>query len=179
MSSDSYSFISKWQVNASPAEVYDIISDSQELSRWWPAVYLDVAELKPGTENGEGKMIALYTKGYLPYSLKWQFEVKKVIKGETIEIEASGNLIGSGKWVFEAKEGGTALTYYWNIKTNKPLLNYFSWLLKPAFESNHEWAMRKGLESLLLEIRRRKGEMNVPLPPGPTFPHNFLNNKVY
>jgi hypothetical protein len=60
----------------------------------------------------------------------------------------------------------------------KPLLKKLSWLLRPAFAANHEWAMRKGLESLELELRRRRGELQVPPPPGPTFPHNLLNNKV-
>jgi hypothetical protein len=51
-------------------------------------------------------------------------------------------------------------------------------LLRPAFAANHEWAMRKGLKSLEFELRRRRGEQQVPPPPGPTFPHNLLNNKV-
>lgn len=38
--------------------------------------------------------------------------------------------------------------------------------------------MRKGLESLELELRRRRGELQVPGPPKPTFPHSFLNNKI-
>jgi hypothetical protein len=50
--------------------------------------------------------------------------------------------------------------------------------MKPAFSANHLWAMRKGEESLKLEIRRRKGEPNVAAAPKPTFPHNLLNNKI-
>ncbi|MBX9784458.1 MAG: hypothetical protein K2X48_14310 [Chitinophagaceae bacterium] len=51
-------------------------------------------------------------------------------------------------------------------------------MMKPIFSLNHTWAMKKGLESLLLEIRRRKGEANVPAPPPPTFPHNITSNKI-
>ena len=47
-------------------------------------------------------------------------------------------------------------------------------LLKPAFRWNHDWAMRRGEESLGLELARRRAAADadraaVPAPPGPTF----------
>ena len=45
------------------------------ITRWRPPVYLDVKELQPGDERGIGKLIVLYTKGWLPYTLRWQFRV--------------------------------------------------------------------------------------------------------
>ncbi len=179
MSSNRYAFVSNWYVNASPDLVYDILSNSEDLCRWWPAVYLDVKELEKGQEDGVGKLIALYTKGFLPYSLQWKFRVKAVQKPNMIEIEALGDLIGTGRWTILAEGDGTRIRYDWNIQTSKPLLNRLAWLIKPAFEANHAWAMRKGEESLKLEIRRRNGEYNVPEPSGPTFPHGFRDNKVF
>ena len=45
--------------------------------------------------------------------------------------------------------------------------------MKPLFANNHEWAMRMGEQSLLLELERRHAPSEVersavPLPPGPT-----------
>ena len=60
------------------------------------------------------------------------------------------------------------VVYDWRIKAEKPLLRYGSPVLRPFFAANHRWAMAKGLESLELEVRRRRGE-SVPEPPQATF----------
>ena len=62
----------------------------------------------------------------------------------------------------------TEATYDWRISAEKPLLRYGSFLFRPIFSANHRWAMARGLESLELELRRRRGEA-VAAPPGPTF----------
>jgi Polyketide cyclase / dehydrase and lipid transport len=174
-----YHFITNWQVNAKSSEVYEIISDSNRLTEWWPSVYLDVKVLEKGGEGGLSKLVELYTKGWLPYTLRWKFRVVKVGKPNTLEIEAIGDFIGGGKWIFEEDGNGICnITYDWKIEATKPILKKLSWLMKPAFSANHLWAMRKGEQSLKLEICRRKGEKNVPEPPKPTFPHNFTNNKI-
>jgi hypothetical protein len=67
------------------------------------------------------------------------------------------------------------ITYDWRIHASKPLLRRLSWLLKPAFSANHHWAMRKGEESLALELRRRRAAgdpsaaASIPPPPPATF----------
>ncbi len=40
---------------------------------------------------------------------------------------------------------------------------------------NYEWVMAKGLTSLKMELRRRKGDKNVLEPSEPTFLHKFWN----
>lgn len=178
MSSSSYHFVSNWLIDATPEEVYNIITDSAKLVDWWPAVYLDIKVLDKGGENGINKLIELYTKGWLPYTLRWKFRVVNVQKPQTVEIEALGDFIGHGKWTFSAAENQQCkVTYDWKIEAKKPLLKKLSWLMKPAFSANHEWAMKKGEESLKLEILHRKGIL-VGTPPKPTFPHNLLNNKI-
>ncbi len=62
------------------------------------------------------------------------------------------------------------ITYDWRISATKPLLRRLSWLLRPAFSANHHWAMKRGEESLRLELRRRRAPAEpVPPPPPPTF----------
>ncbi len=177
-SSSTYHFITNWQVNASPAAVYDIITNSGQLTRWWPAVYLDLKILENGDKNGVGKFVELYTKGWLPYTLRWKFIVKSTNKPHGLEIEAIGDFVGRGIWSFKENNIGTEITYDWKIEAKKPFLRKLSWLLKPIFAANHLWAMQKGLESLILEIQRNQGCTNVPEAPKPTFPHNFKNNKI-
>jgi hypothetical protein len=179
MTSTSYHFITHWQVEATCEEVYNTLRDTADLPRWWPSVYLDVAVREKGDKNGLGKVVELYTKGWLPYALKWQFRVTDVNQ-ETFSgyaLEAFGDLVGSGVWTFEQEDKMCNITYNWKIEANKPILKYLSFLLKPLFSANHHWAMQKGFESLKLELNRRKGTVVLP-PPQPTFPHNILNNKI-
>lgn len=178
LNSSSYHFISNWTLNATAEEVYDILSENQRLPEWWPAVYLDVKISENGSENGIGKKVKLYTKGFLPYALIWQYEVMEVTKPHHIKIRAYGDLVGEGIWSLKNSGSGQCIINYdWKIKVDKPLLKYFSWLLKPLFSYNHEWAMRKGERSLNLELLRKRGVSNVSKAPQPTFPHNIGSNR--
>lgn len=178
LSPNAYHFITHWQVEATPEEVYDTLGNANELARWWPSVYLDVKVLEPGQPGGKGKLVELFTKGWLPYTLRWKFRVTENDYPNGYRIEAIGDFVGRGIWTFKKNGNLCDITYDWKIEAEKPLLKKLSGLMKPLFSMNHEWAMRKGEESLKLELRRRKGEKNVPAAPKPTFPHNLLNNKI-
>jgi hypothetical protein len=178
MSSKRYHFITHWIVDASMQEVYRILEDAEALKRWWPSVYLDVRQTHPGDEVGLGKTVELYTKGYLPYTLRWRFVTTEVIYPTGFSLEAEGDFKGKGEWIFTPGEapGTCHITYDWSIEATKPLLRRLSWLLRPLFSFNHHWAMRKGLQSLKIEIERRKAEregrqVSLPQPPRPTWPH--------
>lgn len=174
-----YHFITTWHVRATREEVYRILEDVDTLPDWWPAVYLDVKVREKGQPGGVGKLVSLYTKGWLPYTLRWDFRVTAADFPNGFALRASGDFIGEGIWHFQQEGDTCVVTYDWKISAEKPLLRKLTWLLRRVFSANHEWAMRKGLESLELELRRRRGVLQVPPPPGPTFPHNVLNNKIF
>ncbi|HKG20626.1 MAG TPA: polyketide cyclase, partial [Blastocatellia bacterium] len=82
-----------------------------------------------------------------------------------------------GTWTFRQDGDYVNVIYDWKIRADKPLLRALSFLLKPVFSANHRWAMRRGEESLKLELARVRAATEaeaalVPPPPGPTFPHN-------
>jgi hypothetical protein len=72
MDSPNYCFITLWQVEATCEEIYNTLKDTNELPRWWRAVYLDVAIREKGDANGCNKVVELYTKGWLPYTIRWK-----------------------------------------------------------------------------------------------------------
>jgi Polyketide cyclase / dehydrase and lipid transport len=173
MAANEYHFITHWTVRATPREVSEILSDTEALPRWWPAVYLDANELEPGDENGVGKVIDLYTKGWLPYTLRWRFTVTKSNPPKSFTLVADGDFIGRGIWTLAPDGEDTHVIYDWKIRAEKPLLRRFSWLLKPIFAANHRWAMARGEESLNLELERRRAATAderalIPAPPQPT-----------
>ena len=172
MASNDYHFITYWRVKSTVKEVSEIIDDAADLVRWWPSVYLDVKVLKPGDERGLGKVVSLYTKGWLPYTLRWDFRVTEV-RQDGFTLVAWGDFDGRGIWTFEQDGPRVNVTYDWKISAEKPLLRYFSFIMKPIFSANHRWAMAKGEESLELELARRHAATAeeralVSAPPAPT-----------
>jgi hypothetical protein len=168
-----YRFLSRWRVVSTVREVADLLGNVRELPRWWPSVYLRVEELEPGDERGVGQRVRVHTKGWLPYTLDWEFRVTESRHPHGFSVEAAGDLSGRGVWTFEQSGAWTLITYDWRVKAEKPLLRVLSPLLRPLLEFNHRWAMRRGEESLRLELARMRcatpaERARIPPPPLPT-----------
>lgn len=167
MATNDYHFITHWHMKARAEDVIAMFNDVESLPRWWPSVYLETRIFAPGQANGLGKRVDLHTKGWLPYTLRWQFVVTDVSPtGSTLVVE--GDFVGRGIWTFAKDGDGVAITYDWRVEATKPLMKYLSFVLRPLFAMNHRWAMDRGERSLALELRRRAGEAGVPGPPPPT-----------
>lgn len=173
--SNQYRFLTRWRLKARIDEVSEILDDPLGLARWWPSVYLDVRELEPGDPvTHVGRYIELDTKGWLPYTLRWRFRVTESRAPHGFSLVADGDFVGTGVWTLEQDGDYADVTYDWRIAADKPLLKYGTPVFRPIFAANHRWAMARGLESLELELRRRragseKERAAVPAPPGATF----------
>ncbi len=176
MPTNDYHFITQWRVPGTVAEVVEILGDAPGLARWWPSVYLQVRQLAAGDARGVGKVMDLTTKGWLPYTLRWQFEVTEKYE-DGFRLEASGDFVGRGIWTF-AQDGPASrvlIKYDWKILAEKPMLRDFSFIMKPIFGANHRWAMARGEESLKLELARRHAGSEaeralIPPPPATKVP---------
>lgn len=155
MPANEYQFFTHWELKGTVEEAFDIIDNPTDLPRWWPAVYLDSEELQPGNDAGIGKMVALHTRGWLPYTLRWRFRVVEKLRPERIVLDAWGDFVGRAIVTFQQKGQIAHLDYDWRIRADKPLLRYGSFLLKPLFAANHHWAMKQGMQSLQRELQRR------------------------
>ena len=174
MGSD-YAFLTVWRVPGTVLEAATVLADAATLPQWWPSVYLSVdVQHTPDLETGLGAVAVLHTTGWLPYTLTWTLEITEPITADGFALRATGDLEGAGRWTFRQDGPEVEISYDWRVHAGKPLLRRLSWLLRPAFEANHHWAMRRGEQSLALELRRRRAtteaeRARVPLPPGPTF----------
>jgi len=187
VASNEYHFITTWRIAATPEEISVVLSHAEDLARWWPSVYLTVKVVETGEPTGVGQVVELWTKGFLPYTLRWRFRITSANPPHGFELEAIGDFDGRGIWTLTAQRGPddpagplTLVTYDWLIVAQKGILKHLSFAMKPIFSANHHWAMARGDESLRLELARRHGaddptiRAGLPRPPGPTFPHNLL-----
>lgn len=186
MAANDYHFITTWRIAATPEEISSVLGDAAGLARWWPSVYLQVRVVEDGDARGVGKVVELWTKGVLPYTLRWRFTVTESDPPNGFRLEASGDFVGRGIWTLrpevaaEASCGpSTLVTYDWLVLAEKGVLKNLSPIMKPIFSANHRWAMARGEDSLRLELARRHAGGDptllaaLPQPPGPTFPHNI------
>jgi hypothetical protein len=169
-----YDFLTSWRIDATCEEVYEVLADGEGLVRWWPSVYLRVETLRQGDKSGVGKVMSLVTKGWLPYTLSWRFEIVEARPPHGFSLKARGDFEGTGSWSFQQEGGSVVAGYDWRIDAEKPLLKALTPLLKPVFSANHRWAMARGEESIVLELARRRARTDeerdaVPPPPRPTF----------
>jgi hypothetical protein len=170
-----YHFITHWKIHGTAGEVAEVLGDPLGLTVWWPSVYLDVRELDPGDPSTHvGRVIDLYTKGWLPYTLRWRFTVTESRGVDGFTLVAEGDFVGTGVWKFVQQGDQVDVEYDWRIRADKPLLRYGSFIFRPVFGANHRWAMARGEESLDLELRRRRAHTEeeraaIPAPPRPTF----------
>lgn len=174
MITNDYHFVTHWRMRSTCEEISEILHDAPDLTRWWPSVYLDVRVLEMGDERGLGRVVNLYTKGWLPYTLHWRLRITSDYNPHGFGFDAEGDFVGHGEWRFSQEGEWTNITYDWHILAQKPLLRYFSFIFKPFFSRNHQWAMRQGEQSLELELRRRHARTaaeraTVPPPPAASF----------
>jgi len=154
-----YAFLTHWRLKATAGEVFDVLADPLALPRWWPSVYLKVRELKPAeSPDGVGRVIDLHTRGWLPYTLRWNFTVDESRRPDGFRLTAHGDFEGTGVWTIRQDGDYVDATYDWRISAEKPLLRYGTFLFRPMFAANHRWAMAQGFESLQRELKRRHAD---------------------
>jgi hypothetical protein len=71
----------------------------------------------------------------------------RVERPSLLEGEATGGLVGTGRWrLFEADADRplTAVTYEWNVRTPKAWMNLLAPIAAPVFRWNHDRIMAAG-----------------------------------
>src|SRR2546423_10063766 len=174
MATNAYHFVDRWRVEGNVKELADILEDALSLPRWWGSVYFEAKQIEPGGKHGIGKLISLQAGGWLPYTLRMNLLTTESRYPHGFSMAATGDLQGVGVWSFEEHGSFVDVTYDWTIQANKPIIEKFSFLLKPIFRSNHNWSMNRGEEGLRLELLRRRAisaeeASRIPLPPKASF----------
>lgn len=149
-----YHFITRWNIPGTVSQAYAILNDVSGYPRWWPSLATCFECLSHGNSDGVGAKGRVTTKGFLPYVIRWTYEVTQARPPHEFSIRASGDLTGEGHWTLTQKEKNVDITYEWKVKGDKALLRYLSPVLRPLFIWNHNWVMARGKEGLERELQR-------------------------
>ena len=134
--------VTVWRLDAPIDRVWEAIHAADRYPEWWPNV-ISVSRLEPGDPSGLGRVDRSVWKTELPYRFTFDTRVTRLEKPRVIELAASGDLEGTGRWEL-TEAGETAVTYTWAVRSNKPWMNLVAPLARPFFLWNHKAVMRKG-----------------------------------
>jgi hypothetical protein len=174
-----YRFVEHWDIpDATPDEVYAVLSDARLLPRWWVGVYLTAEALGDGDDPRVGDRARVTARGFLPYKLNFVLEATALAPGRLVETRAVGDFVGVWRGALSPTAAGTRVDIDWTVTVEKPLVRFLSPLLKPIFVRNHNWTTLRGeagLRAYLAEQRAAKDVMlrsgsapddNAPTTPG-------------
>ncbi len=149
MPANQYHFEDHWHVPFPIGDVFDVLAEPEKFPDWWQGVYLRTMPIA-------GNRIDALARGWLPYKLRFVIETVRREKPALIEFKATGDFrTDSSKWILMPEGSGTHVVLDWNPIVDKAVIRMFSPVLKPLFEWNHHWTMRRGEKQIAEYMRGR------------------------
>lgn len=148
MATNEYYFLDEWFIPHPIDQVWPYIADNLAYPQWWGEVYDRITPLNDLPPDSVGAKAEVQAHGRLPYRIHFVAEITQVEAPHRLGLKAEGDLTGSGLWTLKPVEGGTAVSFEWIVRADKPVIRLFSPILKPIFAWNHRWTMKKGEAAL-------------------------------
>jgi hypothetical protein len=165
-----YHAVTQWRVRATQMELAEITRSPEDLARWWPAAFLEAARIQQTSDLGPGSEVCCHVKGWLPHTLTFWGRVEDIVLGERFSVEIWGDFEGRMDCRVTQEGEFCRIRFDFRVRVQKSFIRRLSFCLKLLFYSNHAWVMMRGMQSIKLELARRRGE-EQPEAPGPTFPY--------
>lgn len=148
-----YHFITKWYFKA-PAEcVWQELVDIQAWPTWWKG-WQKVTPKGLETSSRVGTKAYHEVRGFLPYGLHFTTEITELHRPNRLAIRSSGDLVGTGRFELDERDGGTYVTYYWDVATPRRFLDAIAGFgfTRLLMELNHDHLMENGFRGLKLRL---------------------------
>ncbi len=138
-----FQLVSEWHLAAAPEDVWEVLGEAESWPQWWPDIRR-VQRLRPGAENDEGAVRRTWWTSHLPYGFVIDFTTRAAERPHLLVLEASGDLVGMGRWEIDAIPFGTRVRYVWQVLPHKAWMRRMAPFLAPVFAWNHHAVMRDG-----------------------------------
>jgi Polyketide cyclase / dehydrase and lipid transport len=142
-----YHFVTTYELEAPIDQVWQALRDFNHYPTWSKGIF-HAQQLASAATDGVGDKIRYKVKGRLPFTLAFDATVTQVDPPRILELRASGELEGVGRWTLNQDGTITTAEYTWDVRTNKRWMNLLAPFARPAFEWNHDGVMRDAGEGL-------------------------------
>ena len=155
-----YHLVTNWFFNAPIERVWQEITAVEAWPQWW-SCWKQAKLLNPEKRGQVGARIENVVKGSLPYSLRFTTELTGMDVPHVLSAASGGELVGQGQFVLQECDGGTAVTYTWDVGTANPLFNFFGkfGFVRDMIVKNHDYVMASGYRGLKPRVEKVS---NVP-----------------
>jgi carbon monoxide dehydrogenase subunit G len=158
-----YHYVSSWQLQAPIEQVWAALNDLEHLPVWYRGVQ-EARELVPGDAQGVGRRVRYVLKGRLPLRLAFEATTTRSEPPQDQELQAEGELAGTGCWSLDQHGEVTAVTYHWDVRTTRPWMNLLAPIARPIFTWNSRGVMLQAGQGLarFLGARLVNAEFTAP-----------------
>lgn len=142
-----YSFLTTWLLDAPREEVFDAIYEGERWPRWWPGCEATI-ELDRGGPGGVGRRGRYEWRARTGYRVGFEITATVVERPRILEGEASGDLVGTGRWRILGEGDLTCVAYEWDVYPGKRWMRLLGPLASPVLRRNHDALMLAGASGL-------------------------------
>lgn len=133
-------FDRRFELDATFVELWTTLSATNRYPEWWSWLrVLDDAELR------EGAVAHCVVRGPLPYTLRFDVCVDRVVEEALVETRAQGDLEGPARLELEPRPGGSTARLVWSLQLRDTLLRPLSVVARPAMAWAHDRVIEIGL----------------------------------
>ncbi|MEX0664885.1 MAG: SRPBCC family protein [Acidimicrobiia bacterium] len=141
-----FTFDRRFDLRATPEQLWDVLQQTEHYPTWWSWLReLDGGELR------EGAVARCAVQGPLPYRLRFEITVERVIAHEQVQTRVSGDLQGPARLEIDPGPTGSSARLAWSLDLRDSLLRPLSFVARPAMM----WAHDRVIEVGLREFERR------------------------
>jgi len=142
-----FAFVTVWRLKTPLAPVWASVNDYEHWPAWWKGVE-QVDIVRRGAADGVGTFAKEVWKSALPYRLRFDITVTKVIPMQVIEVSSDGALRGTGIMRFSTEGDETVVRFDWDVDTTEWWMNLIAPIAAPLFRWNHAVIMNWGAKCL-------------------------------
>ena len=124
----------------------------------WKTYWTGLEEVRAAAPEGRPAVGAVYDltfKSFLPYTLTLTARLDEYAPPHRMTFHTAGELQGVAEFVLDEVDGGTRTRLVWTTHTTKTWMNVLAFLLRPLFEWNHDFLMRRAGTGLAERIGAR------------------------
>lgn len=142
-----YRYVSTWRLQGPIEQVWAALNDLEHLPTWYLGVQ-EARQLAPGDAQGVGRRVRYVIKGRLPLRLAFEATTTRSLPPRDQELQAEGELAGTGRWSLDQHGQVTTVRYHWDVRTTRPWMNLLAPLARPLFAWNSRGVMLQAGQGL-------------------------------
>jgi uncharacterized protein YndB with AHSA1/START domain len=129
-----------------PAALWEALSRTDRYRSWWSWL-----RRFDGPGLVEGTTTRCEVRAPLPYSLRFDVVVTRVVPARAVDATITGDIAGPAALAIEANGAGSAASLEWTVELRDPSLRAAALLGRPVMQWAHDRVVATGVE----EFRRR------------------------